>query len=34
MKNTRVLEMLNNGEIEELRKLLEDEVYQDSLKSK
>lgn len=32
MKNTRVLEMLNNGEIEELKKLLEDEIYQNGLK--
>lgn len=33
MKNTKILEMLNNGKIEELKKLLEDEVYQDSLKT-
>lgn len=32
MKNTRVLEMLNNGEIEELKKRLEDEIYSDGLK--
>lgn len=33
MKNTTVLEMINNGELEELKKLLMEEIYKDSLKS-
>lgn len=32
MKSSKVLEYINNGEIETLRKLLEDEVFQESLK--
>lgn len=32
MKNTVILEMINNGEIEELKRLLQDEIYNDSLK--
>lgn len=32
MKNTVILEMINNGEIEELKNLLKDEIYNDSLK--
>lgn len=32
MKNTKVLEMINNGEIEELKNILQDEIYNDSLK--
>ena len=32
MKNTKVLEMLNNGQIEELKSLLQDEIFTDSLK--
>ena len=32
MKNTVILEMINNGEIEELKKLLQDESDNDSLK--
>ena len=32
MKNTKVLEMLNNGQIEELKALLQDEIFADSLK--
>lgn len=32
MKNTIVLEMINNGEIEKLKELLTEEIYQDSLK--
>lgn len=32
MKNTKVLEMLNNGQIEELKALLQDEIFTDSLK--
>lgn len=31
MKNTIVLEMLNNGEIEQLKALLTEEIYKDSL---
>ena len=34
MLNTLVLEMLNAGRIEELTKMLEDEIYEDSLKVK
>lgn len=33
MKNTKVLELLNNGKIEELKRMLQDEIYQDSLKT-
>lgn len=33
MKNTKVLEMLNDGRIEELKEALKDEVYTDSLKA-
>lgn len=32
MKNTIVLEMINNGEIEQLKALLMEEIYKDSLK--
>ena len=32
MQNTKVLEMINNGQIEELKTLLQDEIYKDSLK--
>lgn len=32
MKNTKVLEMLNNGQIEELKALLQDEIFTESLK--
>lgn len=31
MKNTLVLEMLNNGELELLKKMLEEEIYKDSI---
>lgn len=31
MKNTQILEMLNNGEIEKLKRLLSDEIYNESL---
>lgn len=33
MKNATILEMLNNGEIEELKALLTEEIYKDSLKA-
>ena len=33
MKNTKILEMLNNSEIEQLKALLTEEIYQNSLKS-
>lgn len=33
MQNTKILEMLNNGQIEELKALLQDEIYNDSLGS-
>lgn len=32
MKNTKILEMINNGEIEELKQILSSEIYADSLK--
>ena len=32
MQNTKVLEMINNGQIEELKALLQDEIFADSLK--
>lgn len=32
MQNTKVLEMINNGQIEELKALLRDEIFTDSLK--
>ena len=32
MQNTKVLEMINNGQIEELKSLLQDEIFADSLK--
>ncbi len=31
MKNEKILEMLNNGEIEELKKAISEEIYNDSL---
>lgn len=34
MRSTKVLEMLNSGRIEDLKKELEDEIYQEALKSK
>lgn len=33
MKNTKILEMINNGEIEELKARLQDEIYNDTLNS-
>lgn len=32
MQNTKILEMINNGQIEELKALLQDEIFTDSLK--
>ncbi len=32
MKNTKILEMINNGQIEELKVLLQDEIYTERLK--
>ena len=32
MQNTKVLEMINNGQVEELKALLQEEVFADSLK--
>jgi len=32
MKNTKILEMINNGQTEELKKLIQEEIYQDSMK--
>lgn len=34
MQSTKVLEMLNEGRIEELKALLQDEIYQESLKNR
>lgn len=34
MRNDKVLEMINNGKIEDLKKMLQDEIYQESLKVK
>lgn len=34
MRNVKVLEMLNNGKIEELKSMLQDEIYAETLKSK
>lgn len=34
MRNTKILEMLNNGHVEELKKLIQEEVFADELKSK
>ena len=34
MRNIKVLDMLNEGRIEDLKKELQDEIYQESLKSK
>lgn len=34
MRNSKVLEMLNSGRIEELKKQLEDEIYEEALKTK
>jgi hypothetical protein len=31
MKNEKILEMLNNGEIEELKKVISEEIYNSSL---
>lgn len=33
MKNTKILEMINNNQLEELKKLLQDEIYIDTLNS-
>lgn len=32
MNNTKILEMLNNGQIEELKEKIQDEIFQDELK--
>ena len=34
MQNTKILKMLNNGQIEELKALIQDEIFTDGLKSK
>ena len=34
MKNTKILEMINNGQIEELKAIIQDEIFTDSLKNK
>lgn len=34
MKNTKILEMLNNGQIEELKTLIQDEIFTEGLKNK
>ena len=32
MNNTKILEMLNNGQIEELKEKIQDEIFQNELK--
>ena len=32
MQNTKILEMINNGQTEELKKLIQDEIYKDSMR--
>lgn len=34
MQNTKILEMLNNGQIEELKALIQEEIFTDGLKNK
>lgn len=34
MQNTKILEMINNGQIEELKALIQEEIFTDELKSK
>lgn len=34
MQNTKILEMINNGQIEELKVLIQEEIFTDGLKSK
>jgi hypothetical protein len=34
MRNTKIMEMLNKGQIEDLKAALEDEIYEESLKAK
>lgn len=34
MQNTKILEMINNGQIEELKTLIQEEIFTDGLKSK
>ena len=34
MQNTKILEMLNNGQIEELKALIQEEIFTNELKSK
>ena len=34
MQNVKILEMINNEQIEELKKMIQDEIYTDALKSK
>ena len=34
MRNVKVLEMLNNGKVEELKSMLQEEIYEESLKAK
>lgn len=34
MQNTKILEMLNNGQIDELKTLIQDEIFTEGLKSK
>lgn len=34
MRNVKVLEMLNDGKVEDLKKMLQDEIHQESLKGK
>ena len=34
MQNTKILEMISNGQIEELKTLIQDEIFMDGLKNK
>lgn len=34
MKNSKILEMINNGQIEELKAILKDDIYNEALKVK
>ena len=34
MQNTKILEMINNGQIEELKMMIQEEIFSDGLKSK
>jgi len=33
MQNTKILELLNNGQVEELKAMIQDEIFQDEIKT-